>query len=1083
MIRVDIIDIIVIVDIVRLWLGGRLMYSRIGRYIGMGLAVLVIGAAAVGTVGQTECQAAKKKPKKIQVLTEKNSSLRMSAGDQKKISFEVLPKKANQKLTFKSSRKNVVKVSAKGVLTAVKKGNATITLQSKAKKTVKTKLKVAVEAKNSTVSNSEIKAYQAAAVNLAPPASVQISDLIPSYLAAPKAGTATGITLNQNYVELAAGESFQLTATITPVTSTDKVVWTIDHLGGINVYTTGNIFVTEDTPVGTEAIVTATCGNAKATCKVVTVQGPCEHVWGAWATVLSPECMTEGTERSTCQKCSKVRERAVAATGHNWVSKVLTEPTCAEAGERELTCQSCSETKKEIIKAKGHTWITNGTVLEEPTCTKAGKMQYTCTVKDCDGEKIEAIKASGHSWDTGEITSSPTCTKAGQRTYHCTIEGYTGTKKETIDATGHTWTYGEITIPPECEKNGRRDFSCLICSAKKYTTVPKLGHTWDAGKVTKEPTCDRTGERIFTCGTCLQERSESISALGHKLSDTYTTDKEPACTQQGRESLHCTRDGCEYVTGIKPIPMLGHDWDAGVVTSDPTCILPGYRRLSCQRDGCSEQMSKLIPALGHDWTEDYVITMEATCTGAGRRAQICQRTGCTKVKNEQLEDPLGHDWDLNNVEHVDATCTTEGSDIFTCKRTYLDVEGNTKTCGRRKKEILPAKKHSFASTFTVDWAPTCVLAGQQSKHCMNSWTNKEGKTESCEVADDITVLEPLGHTWSAWRVTVQPSHGVLGEESRSCSVCKEVQTRGKAEEHRYDSNGTCQACGDKVTLTQSKISDWEYTVNTTEKTVLLKKYIGSAPGIKIPAQMVVDVDGVTGTYAVKFAGGYGQRPQTGVFASNTRCPIEAVSFDAGVKLENMQYMFSGCTKLKAVLNLPTSVTDMTGTFKGCSSLISVSALPAGLTALTSTFEDCSSLGYVPAIPAAVESMYAAFKNCTSLVNAPVLPAKLTNLSWTFSGCTALSQSPVIPATVTEMTNTFENTALLSVPTDIPAGVKKLTMTFYNCQGLERVPNLPSTIETMEYTFKNCKNICYIVPLPSTVTRKVDVFAGCDKLVQ
>lgn len=1060
------------------------MNRKIGRYLGMGLAVLVIGAAAVGTTGQTECQAAKKKPKKIQVLTEKkNGSFQMTAGEQKKISFEVLPKKANQKLTFKSSRKNVVKVSAKGVLTAVKKGNATITLQSKAKKTVKTKLKVAVGMKKSTVSNSEIKAYQAAPVNFAPPVGVPSADEISTYLSAPRAGTATGITLNQNYVELAAGESFQLIATITPVTSTDKIVWTIDHLGGINVYSTGNIFVTEDTPVGTTAIVTATCGRVKATCKIVTVQGPCEHVWGAWATVQAPECMTEGTERSTCEKCSKVRERAVAATGHNWVSKILTEPTCAGAGENELTCQNCKETKKEIVKAKGHTWTTNGTVLEEPTCTKAGKIQYTCTVEGCDGEKTEAIKASGHTWDTGEITSSPTCTKAGQRTYHCTIDGCTGTKKENIDATGHTWTYGEITVPPECEKEGRRDFSCLVCSAKKYSKVPKLGHTWDAGKVTKEPTCVRTGERVYTCATCLQERSESIRPLGHMLSDKPTTDKEPTCTQQGRQSVHCTRDGCDYVTDIRLIPMLGHDWDAGTVTKDPDCIRPGSRRFTCQRNGCSEQMSKLIPALGHDWSKDYVITMEPTCTGAGRRALICQRAGCTKVKNEQLEDPLGHDWDLNNVEHVDATCTTEGSDTFTCKRTYLDVEGNTKTCGRRKKDIIPARKHSFASTVTVDQKPTCVLAGQQSKHCVNTWTNKEGKVESCKVADDITVLEPLGHSWSAWSVTVQPSHGVLGEESRSCSVCSNVQTRGKAEEHRYDSNGNCQSCGDKITLTQSKISDWEYTVNTTEKTVLLKKYIGSAPGIKIPAQMVVDVDGVTDTYAVKFAGGYSQRPQTGVFASNTRCPIEAVSFEAGVKLENMQYMFSGCTRLKAVLSLPTAVTDMTGTFKGCSSLISVCALPAGLTALTSTFEDCSSLSYVPAIPAAVENMYAAFKNCTSLADAPVLPAKLTNLSWTFSGCTALSKSPVIPATVTEMTNTFESTALSSVPGDIPAGVKKLTMTFYNCQGLERVPKLPSTIETMEYTFKNCKNIYYIVPLPSTLTREIDVFAGCDKLVQ
>ena len=529
--------------------------------------------------------------------------------------------------------------------------------------------------------------------------------------------------------------------------------------------------------------------------------------------------------------------------------------------------------------------------------------------------------------------------------------------------------------------------------------------------------------------------------------------------------------------------MLGHDWDEGTVTKEPDCTRPGTRKLDCKRNGCSKTTTKLIPALGHDWAKDYVVTMEPTCTGAGRKALTCQRKGCTKVKNEQLVDPLGHDWDLANVEHVDATCTTEGSNTYTCKRKYLDIDGNTQTCGRRKKEILPAKDHSFASAFTVDWAPTCVLAGQQSKHCTNSWTNKDGIKENCKVADDITVLEPLGHSWSGWSTTVQPSHGVLGEETRTCSVCSNVQTRGKAEEHRYDANGTCQVCGDKITLTQSKISDWEYTVNTTEKTVLLKKYIGSAKAIKIPAQMVANVDGVTGNYAVKFAGEYDPRPQTGVFASNVRCPIEAVSFDSAIKLENMQYMFSECTRLKAVLSLPASVKDMTGTFKGCTSLISVTSLPSGLTTLTNTFEGCSSMSYVPAIPATVKSMYATFKNCTALGKAPVLPATLTDMNWTFSGCTALSQSPVIPATVTEMTNTFESTSLLSVPEDIPAGVKKLTLTFYNCQGLERVPKMPSTIETMEYTFKNCKNISYAVPIPSTVTRKIDVFAGCDKLVQ
>lgn len=190
----------------------------------------------------------------------------------------------------------------------------------------------------------------------------------------------TKITLDRTYIELAAGESDRLKATVFPVTSTEKLTWNCDFFGGINVYQDGRIFITEDTPVGTTATITVFSGKVSATCQIVVVQGPCQHVWGNWAIVENPECTKEGLRRSICTKCSKVREEPVAATGHSWLSRTVTDATCDAVGEREDTCQNCGEKKREVIPAKGHDWASNGTIKTEPTCTKAGEMEYVCNI-------------------------------------------------------------------------------------------------------------------------------------------------------------------------------------------------------------------------------------------------------------------------------------------------------------------------------------------------------------------------------------------------------------------------------------------------------------------------------------------------------------------------------------------------------------------------------------------------------------------------------------------------------------------------------------------------------------------------------
>lgn len=1013
---------------------------------------------------------AKKKiqPKKITAA----ASVQMTKGEKETLSYQVKPKKAaNKKVTFSSSNKKILKVSKTGVVQAKGEGTATITIRSKAKKQIKKKVKISVAAPK----KRSLVLPTVAPKTAQPQNAVQtaLDNLEMSALAA--RSSITKITLDRTSITLAAGESDQLIATVFPVTATDKLLWSCDFHGGINVYQDGRIFITEDTPIGTTGVITVSSGRITATCTIVVVQGVCQHVWGPWAVVEDAQCGKEGLRRSTCTKCSKVREEPIAATGHNWLSKIVTQPTCDQVGEQEDTCQNCGEKKREAIPAKGHTWAPNGTVKTEPTCTKAGEMEYTCTV--CQKTKTDPIPANGHSWDLGEITKSPTCTAAGQRTFHCLVDGCAGVKKETIDATGHTWTYGKITVEPGCTTKGTRLCTCLTCGENSSVSLDALGHTWDAGVITKEPECTLSGVKVLTCQVCGETKKESVPQLGHDLGD-YVVDKAATCTEFGKRSRHCKRTGCTYRTDIESIKPLGHDWDAGVRTSEPNCYNTGVLTQTCQRAGCGKTQRKPIPKLQHQFQE--VTLREPTCTTNGKKCEQCQL--CKDTKNEVLIPATGHNWQIIAADTVEPTCTKDGSEHYKCINTYTK-DGKTVSCGVDKIEILNATGHNYSSTFTIDINPGCATRGVRTKHCTNTYKDASGNVKTCSSTIEREVIPPLGHQFGSWAQKTAASHGVPGIQQRQCTRtgCGEVQQCMTASGHQYDASGKCSKCSKKFTFTKSDASDWEYTLHETDKTILLKKYIGTKTALSIPAKMDVTVDGKKSSYQVVFGGHYEDRVKASVFASNKKAGIQAVTFENGVKIDNMDYMFAGCEKLEMVGTIPSTVTSMKGTFKNCSEFCSVAALPTNLTEISNAFEGCEKMETAPAIPAGITSLYAAFKNCKKLATTPTLPAKLVNLDWTFSGCESLSAAPAIPDTVTSMTNTFEGCkTLLTLPASIPAGVAKLTMTFYDCDALENVPQLPNTIEEMEYTFKNCDKLCYAAGLPKNLSRSVGIFEGCEK---
>ena len=504
----------------------------------------------------------------------------------------------------------------------------------------------------------------------------------------------------------------------------------------------------------------------------------------------------------------------------------------------------------------------------------------------------------------------------------------------------------------------------------------------------------------------------------------------------------------------------------------------GQLTQTCQRTGCTTHNHRTKPIPKLELQFENVVLREPTCTTNGKRCDKCKL--CDTTKNEVMIPATGHNWKKVDADTVDPTCTKDGSAHYKCINTYTK-DGKTLTCGADKIEILDATGHNYSSTYTIDKKPGCVTKGVQTKHCTNTYKNAAGTVVTCTSTTDAKSIAPTGHIFGGWKQILAPSHGISGLEQRTCSVCKEVQERTINSGHSYTADGKCNSCSKSFTFVKTTAKDWDYVTDDTAKTILLKKYTGTNTAIKIPAKMDATVSGVTSTYQVVFAGHYEDRTKAGVFASNKKVQIQAVTFENGVQIDNMDYMFSGCESLEVISNIPSTVTSMLGTFKNCTSLCTVSALPANVENLSNTFEGCESMETAPAIPDDVTSLYATFKKCTSLSAAPALPSKLTNMDWTFSGCASITVAPVLPDTVTSMTNTFEGCKnLLEIPANIPEGVKKLTMTFYDCDALEMIPVLPNTIEEMEYTFKNCDNLSYAAGLPKNLIRSVGVFDGCDK---
>ena len=153
----------------------------------------------------------------------------------------------------------------------------------------------------------------------------------------------------------------------------------------------------------------------------------------------------------------------------------------------------------------------------------------------------------------------------------------------------------------------------------------------------------------------------------HNWQSKYTIDKEPTCTENGSQSIHC--DVCNAINEnrVKVIKATGHKWSAWEVTKEASETEEGSRRRVCENDKTHVE-TEVIPVLAHVHKLMKVEARKATCTEDGNKEYyVC--SSCKKLfadadigkeinKEDTVVKATGHKVVKDSA--VPATTTTTG---------------------------------------------------------------------------------------------------------------------------------------------------------------------------------------------------------------------------------------------------------------------------------------------------------------------------------------------------------------------------------------------------------------------------------------
>ena len=211
----------------------------------------------------------------------------------------------------------------------------------------------------------------------------------------------------------------------------------------------------------------------------------------------------------------------------------------------------------------------------------------------------------------------------------------------------HDHAKGELlaTVEATCTKEGYMEYRCNEQFPHTITvTVDNPLYKYHIGQK------QYTYSRNITL-TCKEKTKDSIKALEHSFPDeddpkNWVETKKPTCTEDGVETLTCTRCDGKEDGGIKtraiPHGNVKHQWGEEQ-RSEPTCTADGEIYQICKVCGTKNTI-EVLAALGHDY-QNYVDDGNPACeeqTATGH----CTRCGepDTKVTGPATMDHQFTKW-------------------------------------------------------------------------------------------------------------------------------------------------------------------------------------------------------------------------------------------------------------------------------------------------------------------------------------------------------------------------------------------------------------------------------------------------------
>ncbi|MDO4554342.1 MAG: hypothetical protein Q4B70_04255, partial [Lachnospiraceae bacterium] len=132
---------------------------------------------------------------------------------------------------------------------------------------------------------------------------------------------------------------------------------------------------------------------------------------------------------------------------------------------------------------------------------------------------------------------------------------------------------------------------------------------------------------------------------------------------------------------------------------------------------------------------------------------------------EEIELPENWEWVYTDTLTKDTEITAGKTIVLTVKYTGADADKYQNTT--KEISITMAACTHETTELVVDKQAGCTSNGVGHRVC----------TVCGETVEDNVSLPMTSHSWSDWRVVKEPTYDATGLEERTCSKCKEVETR------------------------------------------------------------------------------------------------------------------------------------------------------------------------------------------------------------------------------------------------------------------------------------------------------------------